>query len=171
MNWIKLAGHILILLAGGGFGIYFKSRLLNRRRILTAMMLAAGEASAYIGYTGADVKSLIAELDRRPGLEPLEFLGGMRERLIGGMPPYEAAREAAGSWQRGVLTDADRELIVSFLGGLGQSDRSGQLAHCALYQERLRVAAAEAAEAQRQRGKMTLSLSLLGALALVIVTI
>ena len=170
MNMVKLAGQILIVLSGCGLGIYLKSRLIARRRILTAMVLAVNETATQIGYISTDIKALTAALCRQSGLEILSFLVPFHEDLRCGNSPRHAADAATEGWQRGVVSAADRQMISAFFGGLGQSDRAGQLAHCALYEEQFKSAAAEAAEAQRQKGKMVLTLSMLAALALVILT-
>jgi|GEM_PF-6715323 len=170
MNTLKLVGQILIVLSGCGLGIYLKSRLINRQHILSAMVLAVNEAATQIGYINTDIKALTAALCRQPGLEILSFLEPFYENLRRGRSPREAANKAVYGWPRGVVTAADRQMISAFFGGLGQSDRAGQLAHCALYEEQFKSAAAEAAEARQQKGKMVLTLSMLAALALVILT-
>ncbi len=144
--WLfRAAGLGLIFAACTLAGLWKASQLSARTRLLQLAGAFANEIGEEIRYSSRELDDIYGAVARRHG--------GMRPESLLHQPG---------------LTRDDRALYAAFLSGLGGTDLSGQLAHCAHYAALLNGQLEVARKAEAEKAKLYRMLGLFGGLSIII---
>lgn len=169
---IRLAGAVLVLLAGTLIGFLQASRYAARPRQIRQLVHALQRLETEIAYGQTP---LPMALPRLADVVPPPVSG-----LFADMAARLAAREGATTreiwesaisrgWGRTAMKAPEREALGRLGSALGASGREDQLKHVRLAMLQLQTEEAAAREEQQRYEKMSRSLGVLGAALVVIV--
>ncbi|MDD2361921.1 MAG: stage III sporulation protein AB [Oscillospiraceae bacterium] len=118
-----------------------------------------------IRYSASPIRQIIIQAANGE-FARLSFITQAAIRLKNGGSPYEAWIGAAGECSDECsFTAADREIIIDFGKGLGNTDIEGQLSHCEAFRRLLRDRLQTARCESRTKGKLYITLGIAGGLA------
>ena len=162
---MKIAGMLLLVLAGGGIGWLRASALQIRVRTLEAAYRLTVWLKTQLRYTAAPPGDLMR---RAAGQEEFSRFATLKEwkRQPPGPFPEVWKRAVAASEADNRFTAEDSRLLVEFGDGLGKTDMEGQKAHGDLYASLFRERCDEARSQAKTKGRMEMVLWLSGAAAL-----
>lgn len=163
-------GHLLIVAAGTGMGLWTAHRLHARGVFLeqTDRLLQAVEQE--IAYTAAPMDAVWRRLSRWPHLQTapllIDTVAGLERACFS--DAFSAAVESAAG--RGLLTEEGRCLLLEFGAGCGGYDLEGQREHIRRYRRRVAELQARTAQDAAVRGRLyrVMGLSAGAALALML---
>jgi stage III sporulation protein AB len=169
---IRLAGALLILLAGTMIGYLQAARFAARPRQIRQLIHALQRLETEIQYGQTPLPEALSRL---AGVVP-EPVAGLFSRAAGQLDRRDgpSVREAwdqalAGGWSRTAMKAAEREALARLGASLGGSGRDDQLKHVRLAMLQLQAEEAAAREEQQRYEKMSRSLGVLGAALVVVV--
>ncbi len=161
---MKIAGLLLLVLAGGGIGWLRAASLRRRAASLEAARRLVLWLTARLRYTAEPVGTLLRQAAACEEFRSLPWLDAVSELRDGA--PFAAtwAREVDKSAKLCGFTSSDIVLLHEFGEGLGKTDLTGQQAHGELYAALLEERRQQAENAVRDRGRMECVLWTSGAL-------
>ena len=164
MSWIKGIGLLLVFICCVGGGVYYSNRLHKRAAFLETVEKWCAYTASQIRYTAAPIRDIWQAAAKRPEFASLTFLNGTKEadwkeRVYRQMSVDACAWYASGE---------DVELILEWIGGIGNSDLDGQLTHCIRYGERFSEQYHTAKDKAATAGRLYVSLGVLGGVAAVL---
>ena len=151
---VAYIGHLLIVAAGAGMGLWMAHRLHARSTFLaqTARLLQAVEQQ--IAYTAAPMDAVWRRLALWPNFRNMPLLvdtvAGLDSDAFSAS--FAAAVESAA--ERGLLTEEGRCLLLEFGAGCGGYDLAGQREHICHYRDRIAELQERAASDAAIRGRL-----------------
>ena len=167
---VAYIGHLLIVAAGAGMGLWLAHRLQAQNRFLeqTDRLLQAVEQQ--IAYTAAPMDAVWRRLTVWPNFRSMPLLTDTVAGLNGGCftAAFSAAVETAAA--KGLLTDEGRCLLLEFGEGCGGYDLEGQREHIRHYRGRIARLQQQTAADAAVRGRLyrVMGVSVGAALALML---
>ena len=169
---LKWLGLLALAAAAAGTGLFFSDRLRMRTVQLEAARLWILDMEAAIRYTTAPIPALLEKMAGEQAYRSLWFLPALAKAC------RPASGQSAGTAleaifrQRRFLTDrlaeGDRDILLSYAGQLGCSDRDGQIRLCSLSAGRLERQLEEARRAYAEKGRLYSLLGVFAGAALVL---
>ena len=161
---MKVAGLLLLVLAGGGIGWLRAAALRRRAASLEAARRLVLWLTARLRYTAEPIGVLLRQAAACEEFRSLPWLWAVSEPSDGASFATSWTREVNASAKSCGFTDADATLLREFGEGLGKTDLTGQQAHGELYATLFEEQQRQAEAAVRDRGRMECVLWTSGAL-------
>ena len=169
LKWIGL-----LILAGLAVatGLFCSDRLRTRTVQLEAARLWVLDLQGSIRYGAATIPSILRQTASNSAYRRLWFLSELADSCRGDQPAGEALQRIFQK-DRGFRLDnrllrADEDILLSFTGQLGSTDRNGQIQLCELTAQRLERQIAEARSAYAQKGRLYMLLGIFAGIALIL---
>jgi stage III sporulation protein AB len=167
---LKLAGAVLIILAGGVAGMIRARDYTRRPRELKALLAALQMLETEIIYTATPLGEALDRVAAAGGREIRPLFSGAAAELKG-----MTGCTAAEAWQNSLsrcypassLRDSDLNILRNLGSALGISDRRDQSKHLRLASEQLKLEALKAEEDAAKNVKMWNCMGFCGAMAVV----
>ena len=161
---MKVAGLLLLVLAGGGIGWLRAAALRRRAASLEGARRLVLWLTARLRYTAEPVGALLREASNCEEFRMLPWLCAVSELTEDVSFVAAWTRAVDSSAKACSFTESDVALLREFGEGLGQTDLAGQQAHGELYATLLEERRQQADAAVRDRGRMECVLWISGAL-------
>lgn len=152
---LRYMGIIFISAAVAATGYIFDAVLLNKIRQMEKMERLTEYINNRIQYTQADIFSIFTNAAKERTFHSLEFLLHFSD-----LKSDWSKTKIEGCIPAGYVAN---ELVTDFFAGLGQSDYSGQLEHCAVYKNLFNEKRCMFQEEYNNKGKVYRSLGLFAA--------
>lgn len=175
MEYIKLLGATLVILAGAGFGACPVRKMKQRIREIEELYFCLLRLKSEIGH---GVKTLPEAMLSATGGEA-EKLTGAYERLLfalgtrmkRGGNSYEALLQecATECFWGSVITKEEQDTFFEVFFMLGGADREKQIQVLEFYCERIRLAVTEEKQKRKERSYIYRSLGILGGIFLAVI--
>jgi stage III sporulation protein AB len=167
----KLAGALLIIVAGSTAGIIRAREYMRRPGELKSMLAALQMLETEITYAATPLGEALERIAAGGGREVKRLFAGAAAELraMSGCTAAEAWQKSLQSYYPGsALLDSDLIILQNLGSALGISDRQDQSKHLRLASEQLKLEAARAGEEAARNAKMWNYLGFCGAAALVL---
>jgi stage III sporulation protein AB len=173
--WLKLAGSILVIAAGGLMGFSLAARYKNRPQQVRQLINGIVALKSYIRYASTPLAEAFSESAR--GLsgvisEVFTAIGNYLNRETG-LTPQEAITRAlaSGSDDQLALRRQEREAFILFGANLGKMNREEQERYCDMLMSQLEKIEHDALTLRDQNVAMYRYLGVCGGMAVAILLI
>ncbi len=153
-------------------GLFCSDRLRMRTAQLEAARLWVLDLRGAMQYGAAAIPAMLRRTAANSAYRQLWFLPELAQYCQENRPAGESLRQI---FQKGGsprldnrLLRADEEVLLSFTGQLGSTDRNGQIQLCSLTAQRLERQLAEARSAYAQKGRLYTLLGVFAGIALLL---
>lgn len=169
---IKLLGAVLILITTTCLGFQRAKRYADRPRQIRQLQSALSLLRTEIGYGTRPLVKACEQIGKRIQSPISDLFIQLQYNLehFDGSSTNDCFKSAVDQeWDKTVLTDAEKGIVLDFGRTLGASDREDQLQHLALAEANLKIEETKAREEQAKNEKMYKTIGILcGALIIIL---
>lgn len=175
MEYIKLIGAMLVILAGAGFGACPVHKMKERTKEFETLYFCLLRLKSEISHGGKPLPEAIkAAADSKKEVNEGIYRGVMRNlacRLEKGREAYEIQlRECVKEGFRDtVITQEEQDAFVDTFLLLGGGDREKQVQMLSYYAENVRLAIAQEKQKKKEKSYLYRSLGILGGIFLAVI--
>lgn len=171
--WLKLAGGLIVIIAGTSIGFSLASRCSERPRQIRQIISCIGSLKSYINYVSLPLAEALINCTKGTCGAAAELFKKTAEILNknGWMTPQEAISQALKETSELALEKPELEILSVFGANLGLTNREEQGNYLDLIQEQLEKIEHDALKLRDQNSKMYRYLGICGGLAIVILLI
>ena len=175
MEYIKLIGAALVILAGAGFGACPVQKMKERAREFEALYFCLLRLKSEINHGGKPLPEAIkAAAESKEEADEGSYRRVMRTfatRLERGREAYETQlRECvAEGFRDSVITKEEQDAFVDTFLLLGGGDKEKQVQMLAYYAENVRLAIAQEKQKKKEKSYLYRSLGILGGIFLSVI--
>ena len=175
MEYIKLIGAVLVVLAGAGFGACPVHKMKERTEEFEALYFCLLRLRSEINHGGKPLPEAIkAAADSKKGINETTYCNVMRslaKRLERGREAYEIQLKecAENGFRDSVITKEEQDAFVDTFLLLGGGDKEKQVQMLSYYAETIRLAIAQEKQKKKEKSYLYRSLGILGGIFLSVI--
>lgn len=175
MNYIKLAGAIIVVFAGAGLGACpvhkMKERVKEFEELYFCLLRLKSEIGHGVKTLPEAIKSAADSKNEKKAGSYRKVLREMAKRMEAGGTDYETLlRDCAGElFFGGVIGREEQESFLDVFLLLGGTDREKQIQMLEYYAENVRLLIAEEKQRKKERAYLYRSLGILGGVFLAVI--
>ncbi len=175
MEYIKLVGAALVVLAGAGFGACPVHKMKERTMELEELYFCLLRLKSEISHGGKPLpEAIMAAADsKKEGKSGVyrRVMKQLAERLTRGRESYEVLVRVCASegFRDSVVTQEEQEAFMDSFLLLGGGDKEKQVQMMTYYAENVRLAIAQEKQKKKERAYVYRSLGILGGIFLAVI--
>lgn len=175
MEYIKLIGAVLVILAGAGFGACPVHKMKERTKEFEGLYFCLLRLKSEISHGGKPLpEAMKAAADSKKGINETTYCNVMRslaKRLERGREAYEIQLKecAENGFRDSVITKEEQDAFVDTFLLLGGGDKEKQVQMLSYYAETIRLAIAQEKQKKKEKSYLYRSLGILGGIFLSVI--